>query len=198
MQLKTLSLSDVEQVRLWRNEQNYLLRTPFLLTAGQQAQFYSDVVCNRQANARFWGIWCEISEKTNLYTDESLKPYMIIESDVKNLKLIGMCGLENVQWENRLAEISLLLNPELSMEEYGSEALGLVLEQAFHFLNLENVFTEVYNCSSYIPFWLGMMKKYAADHVILPDRKFYNGDYHDSHYINFNKGAYIEYENIVA
>src|SRR5689334_8398104 len=100
MKLKALSITDVEQVRQWRNQQTEMLRTPFLLTIEMQSRFYSDVVCNRQSNSRYWGIW----------TDEKIKP-----------SLIGMCGLENISWENRLAEISLIFNPEYTIDKYGEE-----------------------------------------------------------------------------
>jgi len=171
MKLKVLSLWDVEQVRQWRNLQIEILRTSFILTQEQQSKFYHEIVCNRQANARYWGIW---TDKTNRV----------------GFELIGMCGLENIQWENRLAEISMVLNPEYPLDEYGEKALELLLHEGFMNLNLENIFAEVYYCNPYLKFWLSIIKREnPCDVSDLPNRKYYNGKYWGSYYINFNKGA---------
>ena len=150
MKLKCLSLSDVEQVGLWRNEQMEILRTPFPLTKEMQADFYKDVICNRNSNSRFWGIWIET-------------------------ELIGMCGLENIQLENRLAEISLLLNPEYHLDEYGEKILKLLLHEGFMNMNLENIYTEVYYCSRYIDFWGKIAIDFNLTSTILQSRKFFSG-----------------------
>jgi len=172
LKLKALSAEDYEQVRQWRNECLPALRTPFLLTAEQQEQFYREVVCSRQANARYWGVW---------------------NADL----LIGMAGLEGIQWENRLAEISLLLNPEYPMDKYGEEALKLLLHEGFMNLNLENIFTEVYACSPAFDFWLDIAEEYDCSTAILPGRKYHGGYYWDSLYINFEREDFSEYENLI-
>jgi hypothetical protein len=172
MELKSLSLFDLEQTRKWRNEQLPILRTSFPLTFEMQVDFYKNVICNRQANARYWGI----------HSDD---------------RLIGMCGLENIQWENRLAEISFILNPECSVKEYGDGALKLLLHEGFNNMNLENIYTEVYDCHPGISFWANIIEKHNCEYSFLPNRKYYNGKYHSSLYINFNKGEYLEHENTI-
>lgn len=194
MKLKALSLPDLEQVRLWRNEQVSCLRTPFLLTEEQQEQFYRDVVCNRQANARFWGIWA--SKKVTLPMQ---KPMGDIEAEEEIF--IGMCGLENIRWENRLAEISLLLDPQYPMEKYSEEALRLLLEQGFLNMNLRNIFTEVYECNPNIDVWLAIFQGYLRANCIvpvLPNRKYWNGQYYNSVYLNFLKEDFLEHENLIS
>jgi hypothetical protein len=165
MKLKCLTLPDLEQVRQWRNEQLESLRTPFYLTKEQQEQFHKTVICNRQANARFWGIW-------------------------ERYDFIGMVGLENMQWESRLAEISLLISPDYA--DKSEEALSLLLHEGFMNMNLVNIYTEVYACSPYRKFWLEQAVKYGCIISVLPCRKYYNNTYWPSHYINFNKGDYLE------
>jgi len=170
MKLKALSLLDVEHVRRWRNSQIEMLRTSFPLTTEMQADFYKNVVSNRQSNARYWGIR---------------------EKDI----LIGMAGLENIQWENRLGEISLLLTPG-AMDEHGTKSLSLLLHEGFMNMNLENIFTEVYECSPHLQFWMNIVVKYDTCFARLPNRKYYNGEYWSSFYINFNKEDYLE--NIIS
>ncbi len=184
MKLKALSLSDVEQVRLWRNQQLESLRTPFLLTMEQQVQFYHDVICNRQANARYWGIWLNDDDSTIA---------------ARECNFIGMCGLESISWENRNAEISLIFNPNYSMGKYGEEALQLLLHEGFMNMNLENIFTEVYESNPHLKFWIDSHLKYKSKNYTiqtLEGRKYFNGKYYDSFYITFNKERY--YENTIS
>lgn len=188
MKLKALSLSDLEQVRLWRNEQIEMLRTPFLLTREQQAVFYRDVVCNRRANARYWGIWDK--REVGCWADEhDITP-------IREEMFIGMCGIENIQWENRLGEISLLLNG--ADTSAFKQSVCLVLQQGFMNLNLDSIYTEVYDCSPNIEFWLALFKEYKKEkfsYPVLPNRKYFDGQYFDSLYLNFTKEDFLEHEN---
>jgi RimJ/RimL family protein N-acetyltransferase len=185
MKLKALSLSDCEQVRQWRNEQLPMLRTSFPLTQQQQMNFYSDVVCNRQANSRYWGI----VENDNQVLNRDVMGNLIPE---QNAGLIGMCGLENISLENRNAEISLIFYTKFLINKYGEIALDLLLHEGFMNMNLENIYTEVYECSPYNKFWMQQANKYNSRLAILPNRKYWNGLYYDSEYINFNKERYNE------
>ncbi len=191
MKLKPLSLFDVEQARQWRNEQLEMLRTSFPLTKEMQEQFYHNVISNRQANARFWGLWEEKKEAEIYNAIDNL----IFKDDNKQIYLyepIGMVGIENIQWENKLGEISLLLNPEYNNQENLEQALKLILDQGFNYLNLENIYTEVYKCNNIYDFWIDIKRRIDVDVAILPNRKYFNGLYHDSIYINFNKERYNE------
>lgn len=168
MILKALTLSDMKQISIWRNQQREILRTSFILTEEMQEQFYKDIICNRESNARYLGIY-------------------------DNYDLIGMCGLENIQRENRLAEISLILDPDY--QDQATKALNLLLREGFMNMGLENIFTEVYDCSPYQDFWINEYISYMDDKIpmiTLPNRKYWNGKYYDSLYINFNKEQYFE------
>lgn len=177
MELKALTLSDMEPIRQWRNEQLEMLRTSFPLTQEMQEQFYHEVISNRNANARFWGIWIQ-------------KEYKHLNTIVDIL--IGMVGIENIQWENRLGEISLILDTEYINEQMLETSLKLILEQGFNYLNLDNIFTEVYPTNKMYNEWMDFAKDFKADIMILPNRKYWEGKYYNSRYINFNKERYHE------
>ncbi len=190
MKLKPLSMSDMEPIRNWRNEQLSMLRTSFPLTKEMQEDFYQNVISNRNTNARYWGVFEEIET-------EYVAPPFNLHNPIMRDKLVGMAGIENIQWENRLGEISLLLMPD-TMDKYGEQALGLILDEGFMNMNLENIFTEAYECSPYYNFWIKQTEKYSTWAWGLPNRKFYDGDYHNSKYINFNKGDCLINENITS
>jgi RimJ/RimL family protein N-acetyltransferase len=181
MELRVLSMADCEQIRLWRNEQLEILRTPFLLTEEMQEDFYINVVCDRNARARYWGVWNTYKTALDEYEE-----------------FIGMVGLENISLENRNAEISLLLAPD-KWDKFGPAFL-MVLEKGFFELNLENLYAEVYACNSHISQWKEVNDeriKIKKEITILTGRKYWRGKYYDSIYLNFNRGDYI-YENTTA
>ena len=191
MKLKALTLPDVEQVRQWRNDCLQALRTPFLLTAEMQENFYRDIICNRNARARYWGIWEEIeTTSTECFLGEGEIVHFGSEKAVKLFKLIGMVGMENIEWENRLAEISIILNPEYQGKGYGEKAVDLLLDQGFNYLNLENIWGECYKCNPALSFWRKICGKYIGYTTILPKRKYWEGTYHDSLYFNINKSNF--------
>ncbi|MFA5715599.1 MAG: GNAT family protein [Candidatus Paceibacterota bacterium] len=174
MQLKVLSYSDIEQVRTWRNDNMSMLRTPFPLTAQMQGEFFVNNVCNRQVNARYWGMF-----------EHSHEEYPKSELTCDYDTLIGMGEISNIQWENRLGEIGLIMHPEHLGE--AEKAIDLILEKGFDFLNLENIFGECYECSPYLSIWEEICGKYNARCCYLPSRKYWQGKYHNSLYFNVNR-----------
>lgn len=169
MIFKNLTKEDVEKVRKWRNECLYALRTPFLLTEEMQQDFYKNVVCNRNANSKYWGL---------AYNSESV--------------LIGMSGIENIEWVNRRGEISIIINPEHHGTGIGSYAFKMLLDKCFNELNLNNIWGECYSCNPATAFWKKQIVKYNGQSFLMPNAKFWNGKYYDSLYFNFNREDFIK------
>ena len=173
MIFKSLSLADLEQVRQWRNDTMASLRTPFLLTEEMQEQFYAEVICNRHVNARYWGIWIETDPDNQI--EEAF---------------IGLTGIENIQWENRIGEIALIISPDSYGMGYGTEAVTMLLDKGFNHLNLDNIFGECYLSSPAIDFWVHLVDKRQGYKTILSNRKYFDGKYYDSLYFSFTKNEY--------
>jgi RimJ/RimL family protein N-acetyltransferase len=234
MKLKELTLENCEQVRQWRNECLEVLRTPFLLTEEMQQRFYEETISNRNARARYWGVWGTktfdnaaiiaqmkannaawqngSAEERIRLTNENLrlgfsmgwtrdssgvwyKPEdtMADAEYVPNVNLdtfIGMVGLENIEWENRRAEISIILDPEYRGKGFGEQAVNLLLEQGFFFMNLEIIWGECYTCNPALQFWKKIAKKYLARCADIPFTKFWKYQYYDSFYFAFLKEDY--------
>ncbi len=172
MNLKLDSMSEqaFEVVRKWRNKlDGNILRTTQKLTKEMQANFYHNEICNRNSNHKFLGLY----------------------GYVTSLKLIACIGIVNIQWENRIGEISIIVNPEEVGKGYGTIAFYELLKWGFYSLNLDNIFGECYSCSPHIKFWKRMIQDFNAEITTLPDRKYYEGMYYNSMYFNFNKGQYI-------
>lgn len=177
MKLQVLSKSDCEQVRLWRNESLVALRTPYMLTQEQQEEFYIYTVSERNVKARFWGVSITITLDDGSYD-----------------KLIGMVGLENIEWENRRAEISIIINPAYQGAGYGEQAVDLLLEQGFMYLNLANIWAICYECNPAVRFWDSIMDKYdlGRESINIPNMKYWNGKYYNGAFFNITKEDWLK------
>jgi len=173
-------------VRIWRNECLEALRTPFLLAKEMQEQFYREVVCNRNTRARYWGIW-----ETKTPDDDLPKELITICKPYDYL--IGMCGLEEIEWENHRGEISIIMNPEFRGKGHGEKAVELLLDQGFNHLNLENIWGECYENNPALDFWMKIIEKHSPckNAIWLACTKYYEGKYWDSIWFNFEKDEWL-------
>jgi RimJ/RimL family protein N-acetyltransferase len=104
--------------------------------------------------------------------------------------LLAFGGLTNIQWENRLTEISLIVNPDNKRSGIGSDCVDMLLDEAFNKMNLKTVTGECYLCNPGIDFWYRVIEKYNGRKTILPNRKFWNGKYYDSLYFSIDCAEY--------
>ncbi|HIJ71134.1 MAG TPA: GNAT family N-acetyltransferase [Planctomycetes bacterium] len=170
MKLEVLTKDDCEQARIWRNECLVSLRTPYPLTKEQQEQFYHDVICNRNSPHRYWGIH---------------------EDGV----FIGMGGLTNIAWESRQAEISLILDPAKRGECRGKQAVYLLLDRAFNYLNLDLVYGECYYANTTGQhFWKTIVGDYHGKSSDLRKGKYWNGKTSMTMYFDIEKEEFQAYE----
>jgi len=184
MEFKVLTLNDCLEVAKWRNETLNALRTPHGLTEEQQREFYKNVVCDRKANARYWAIMAErdVDIKTVFGT--------YIET-IKGKGLIGMAGLENIEWENRRGEISLILDPSERSKGNGDDAFNILLEKGFYELNLENIWGVCYECNPALVFWERQINKYNGQTAVFPNMKYYQGKYWRGLYFNIERSRHV-------
>ena len=115
MKLRTITEADLPMIMSWRKAYPESLRTCFELTYAMQYDWFVNIVNNRQANARYWII--------------------LDDADIP----VGYGNISNIQWENRTGEIGLLIEQGHLGEGKGIGGVKLLLEQAFCFMNLENI-----------------------------------------------------------
>lgn len=159
MELRPLTPGDVQACGLWRNESLASLRTPEMSTYDSQARWFASLETPGCPH-RYWSL---------------------TEFD----SLVGVGGLTYISWENRSAEISLIIDPSLRGKGYGKEAVSLLLNHAFKSMNLEIVYGEVYDCGT-PKFWNKVLPP-GTEFVRLPARKYWDGKYWDSTYFSVRK-----------
>lgn len=165
LQIRPINRKDLPFIVKERSMVMETLRTPFMLNNDQQIEYYERVLCDRNSDTRYW-----IFQENN--------------------KAVGYGGIENIQWENSIAEISLLIFNQYQKKGYGKRAVDTILDQAFNYIGLENVFGECYYCGN-VGFWDKIIEKKNGYKTILPNRKYYNGQYYSSLYFNINKEWFI-------
>ena len=170
--LRPLCLEDMEQIREWRNEVLETLRTPIALTKEQQEDWYRREICDSNSRSRFFGI---TYKSTNLSGD-----YWV--------ELIGYGGIENIQWENRIGEISLLIAPDHRKAGTGFNSAIEILNYAVDNLNLHTVYAECYCNNSAVNFWHKVFAQFPNyTEVVLPNRKYWGGMYVSSMYFSVSR-----------
>ena len=128
-QLVPLRYEDIFLIKDWRNEQVDILRQKTLLTDAAQKKYYEDVI-------------------TPLFHQE--QPTQLLFSYLKNGELIGYGGLVYVNWLDKRAEVSFLLNTAFTKEEavyrqLHLQYLELIKQVTFEELQFNRIFTETFD-----------------------------------------------------
>ena len=111
----------------WRNEQIYHLRQDEPLTIENQEKYFTEVI-------------------PRLF--ELKQPDQLLFSFLKNDICIGYGGLVKINWLDKNAEISFIMNTELEKNnfgEYWTIFLSLIEEIAFNEINLHKIYTYAFD-----------------------------------------------------
>jgi RimJ/RimL family protein N-acetyltransferase len=74
------------------------------------------------------------------------KPMAIDIRDGENWKMIGNCGVFNIEWVHRSAELGIMIGDKsLWNKGYGTETMQLLLQHGFETLNLNRIYLRVYS-----------------------------------------------------
>jgi len=198
MRLDAPTLEQCQLVRIWRNDCLETLRTTYPLREEQQAEFYRDVVCNPQSEHWYWSIIGERGRCVSKATGKEIpRGGAVLLSDVSYLQadaaigFIGLCGLTYISWPNRIAEISLIIDPQHRSKGIGENAVDLLLVEAFDRLGLKTVVGECYHTHDGVKFWAKIAEKYRAFTAELPNRKFWAGEFHGSLYFSIDADEWM-------
>ena len=163
MELRAPTREDLEEVRKWRSNCRHVLRTPYLQTKEMQENFYDEVVC-KSKNSRWWSVY-------------------------NSQGLVGFTGLSNIEWENGLAEISLIIDPLYHGQGYGRRIVELVLSEGFYNMGLKTIYGECYQCNPAIEFWRKLTEEHGGYYTMIPRRKLWQGQLYDALHFSVWKGV---------
>ena len=114
---------------------------------------------------------------------------------IENDELIGNISLTNVDYINKTAELGIFIgNKDYHSRGYGSEAIMLLLNYAFNYINLNNVMLKVYS------FNICAIKAYEKcgfkTFGIWKDSHYFNGKYVDEIFMNVLKDDFYKNEKV--
>lgn len=125
--LVPIRLEDRFKIMQWRNQQLYHLRQNKPLTKEQQNLYFHNVV-------------------SALFTQN--QPNQILFSYIKNNDCLGYGGLVHINWIDKNAEISFIMDTKLEKDcfsEHWTNYLNLLDEVAFKELNLHKIYTYAFD-----------------------------------------------------
>ena len=153
LKIRTIENNDIELIRKWRNEQINILRQIKPISQIEQQEYFS-----------------------NIHNDNRQILFAI-----EDAKLIGYCGLVNLNYIYSTAEISFIAETEMDKIRYKDlfmYTLNYLADYAFNTLNLNKVWTETYEFRTHhvsILEQFGMVKE-----GVLREHAFINGRKYDS------------------
>ena len=118
-----LRYEDRFKIMNWRNEQIDHLRQKTLLTTFDQNKYFNEII-------------------SKLF--DSDHPNQILFSFIKNNKCIGYGGLVHINWKEKKAEISFIINTSLQKKIFKVSwisFLKMIEQVAFNELNLNKIYT---------------------------------------------------------
>lgn len=127
--MMVINRDDIESIRGWRNAQTKVLRQNKIITKQEQIQYFEHYIFNE---------YC------------SSEPSNILFSLFFEGTLLGYGGLVHVSWENKRAEISFLVSPEVASnkdlyKDIFTSFLKLTKVIAINYLGLRRIFTETFD-----------------------------------------------------
>ena len=154
-----LRYEDRFDIMKWRNEQIYHLRQARPLTQEDQQRYFDNVVAK-------------------LF--EQSQPDQILFSYLEQNVCIGYGGLVHINWTDRNAEISFIMDTCLETEhfaEHWSNYLTMLKELAFSHLNLHKIYTYAFDLR---PHLYPMLEANGFVHeATLKEHCFFEGKYKD-------------------
>ena len=119
--------------------------------------------------------------------------------NLENDELIGNCGIKNISYLHRIAEVGIFIGIEDNRNKgYGAEVLNLLLDYGFNYLNMNNI---MLNVKSFNERAIACYKKVGFKELgRRRESYFLNGKYYDDIQMDVLarefKGNYIKNKNV--
>lgn len=127
------------------------------------------------------------SEKDFLENKKNSYQFAIVDKNTD--KLIGNCGLDKIDHIDRIAEIGIFIGEEEYRNNgYGTEAIKLLLDYGFNYLNLNNIMLRVFSFNERA---INCYKKVGFKEIGKRRKCIYtNGKYYDEIYMDILNDEY--------
>jgi RimJ/RimL family protein N-acetyltransferase len=154
-----IRMEDKLDIMKWRNQQIYHLRQNKPLSEEDQDRYFETVI-------------------KRLFDQE--KPNQLIFSYLEGDKCIGYGGLVHINWIDKNAEISFIMNTELEKEYFQLHwvtYLGLIEQLAFEELGLHKIFTYAFDLRPHL--YVALEEAGFKKESILKEHCLFQDEYKD-------------------
>ena len=154
-----IRFEDKLPIMQWRNQQMYHLRQAKELTENDQELYFNNIV-------------------SKLFDQE--QPSQILFSYLKGIKCIGYGGLVHINWIDKNAEISFIMDTSLEKDSFGfhwKTYLGLIEKVAFDELNLHKIFTYAFDLRPNL--YVALEESGYTKEAVLKEHCFYKDEFKD-------------------
>ncbi len=154
-----IRFEDRLDIMKWRNEQIYHLRQINLLTEEDQIRYFETVV-------------------EDLFEEQ--QPKQLLFSYLEGDKCIGYGGLVHINWIDKNAEISFVLETALErkfFQLHWGTYLGLIEQLAFEELGFHKIFTYAFDLRPHL--YTALEKAGYIKEAVLKEHCLFQGDYKD-------------------
>jgi len=154
-----IRLEDRMDIMKWRNEQIYHLRQDRPLTKKDQDYYFDNVI-------------------SNLFSQK--QPNQLLFSFLDNDVCIGYGGLVHINWVDKNAEISFIMDTQLEKEAFQKHwinYLQLIERVAFNELSFHKIFTYAFDLRPKL--YIALEKVNFKKEAVLKEHCFFDGKYKD-------------------
>jgi RimJ/RimL family protein N-acetyltransferase len=154
-----IRMEDKLDIMKWRNDQIYHLRQNKPLTEEDQVRYFEAVV-------------------KRLFEEQ--QPNQLLFSYLEGDKCIGYGGLVHINWIDKNAEISFIMNTELEKEYFQLHwvtYLGLIEQLAFEELGLHKIFIYAFDLRPHL--YSAVEVAGFAKEAVFKEHCFFQGEYKD-------------------
>jgi len=154
-----IRMEDRYDIMKWRNEQIYHLRQKKILTKEEQGLYFNNVV-------------------SKLFNED--QPEQILFSYLEKNKCIGYGGLVHINWVDRNAEISFIMDTALEeslFEFHWTTYLNLIEQVAFRELDFHKIYTYAYDIRPQL--YPALLKQGFMEDAVLKEHCLLNGKFID-------------------
>lgn len=166
--IRAIEKEDLPLLHKWRNNEN--LRKYF-----REYREFSMMQKNK---------WYE-----DMTFDNNFEMFMITDQEKESMP-IGVTGFTYIDWLNRHCDLHFYIGHDAAWidEKYAPDAFELALKRAFHFLNMNKVWAEIYEIDNKkLDFFKERGFSVDACHR---QHYYYDGKYYDSYILSMLRGDY--------
>ena len=125
-----------------------------------------------------------IKDQIKWFNSTDMKSYIALDEDEDRIGVVSLSHIDNIA---RKCEFSIMIIPEQRCEGYGKKALFELLDYAFNDLNMNQVYSDVFEHNPALDWYVGLgFKKYG----VLPNWYYKEGKYINSVIISITKDEY--------